>query len=50
MSVPNIIMEACYHREAFIGGMIITLFIFEGALLYGDMIVEWFKRIRKLLM
>jgi hypothetical protein len=42
-------MATCYHREAFIAGMLITLFIFEGVILYGDMIIEWFKRIIKVL-
>jgi len=44
MLVPTGIM-ACYYKEMFGLGMFATLFIFAGVFLFGDLIVEWFKRI-----
>ena len=34
----------CYHKEFFIAGMLVTLFLFEGFMLFEDIIKEWFKK------
>lgn len=35
----------CYYKEMFMLGMFATLFIFTGVFLFGDLIIEWFRKI-----
>ncbi|HQI57949.1 MAG TPA: hypothetical protein PKZ06_02495 [Candidatus Pacearchaeota archaeon] len=35
----------CYHKEFFIAGMLVTLFLFEGFMLFEDIIEEWFNQV-----
>mgnify|MGYP006916428370 FL=1 len=38
----------CYHKEFFMAGMLVALFLFEGFMLFGDIIEDWFKKAWKL--
>lgn len=38
-------MSICYHKEAFMAGMLITLFLFEAVMLFEDEIINRLKRI-----
>jgi len=45
----------CYHKEFFMAGMLVALFLFEGFMLFGDIIEEenlnqmiiWIKKAAK---
>jgi len=36
----------CYYKEVFVSGLIVAFFIFMVLTLFGDVIREWFGKMR----